>query len=427
MIKTHKGDKVSHRFIVLFLVINIFWLAFPIWDNRDLSVPEDVAWATSGVATNVQVLNPEATYTFGGELTIRAIIQSEVPIQSVVVFLQAEGTQDTVQGQAIPEEDGHFVYVHNLTNQPLRAFANINYWFGVLLQNREVSASPIFSFYYEDNRYTWQTLEFKPFRLHWYEGNLNFAQEIFNTAWDGWVRAKRILPIFPPDRVEIYVYASAREVQSTLQLGAQTWVAGHADPDLGVIAVSLPPGPEQRLEMARQIPHELMHIMIYKKVGDAYVNLPVWFNEGLASAVELYPDPNYHLLMQTAYQKNGLIPMTGLCQSFPKDASSALLAYAEASSFVNYLYRRFGTTGMEALLEKYTEGLACERGFEAALGSPLAKVEQGWLNETFKTSPAFSGLENLMPWLVILTIIVAVPLVIGVRGIALNRKEEAEI
>jgi len=170
-----------------------------------------------------------------------------------------------------------------------------------------------------------------------------------------------------------------------------------------------------------------MHIMIYKKAGDAYVNLPVWFNEGLASAVELYPDPNYPLLMQTAYQKDGLIPMTGLCQSFPKNASSALMAYAEASSFVNYLYRRFGNTGMEALLKMYADGLACERGFEAALGSPLAKVEQGWLRETFETSPALSGLENLMPWVVVLAVIVVMPLAIGVRGIALKRKEEAEI
>jgi hypothetical protein len=427
MIITNSEDKVSHRFIVLFLALNIFWLAFPILGNSELGVPEDVAWAKAAAAANVQVLNPEATYTFGGELTLRAIIQSEVPVQSVVVFLQATGTQNAIQGQAIPEEEGHFIYVHDLNKQPLRAFAKINYWFGILLQNGEIVASPIFSFYYEDNRYTWQTLEFKPFRLHWYEGNLSFAQEIFNTAWDGWVRAKRILPIFPPERVEIYVYASAREVQSTLQLGAQTWVAGHADPDLGVIAVSLPPGPEQRLEMARQIPHELMHIMIYKKAGDAYVNLPVWFNEGLASAVELYPDPNYPLLMQTAYQKDGLIPMTGLCQSFPKNASSALLAYAEASSFVNYLYRRFGNTGMEALLKIYADGLACERGFEAALGSPLAKVEQRWLRETFETSPALSGLENLMPWVVVLAVIVVVPLAIGVRGIALNRKEEAEI
>jgi hypothetical protein len=32
-----------------------------------------------------------------------------------------------------------------------------------------------------------------------------------------------------------------------------------------------------------------------------------------------------------------------------------------------------------------------------------------------------------MPWVVVLAVIVVVPLAIGVRGIALNRKEEAEI
>jgi len=370
----------------------------------------------------VQVSDPEANYSFGGELSLGVKIQSPTPIKKVVVFLQAAGNQPAIQGQTILNKNGQYIYIHDLNKEPLRAFAKINYWYGILLENGEIATSQIFSFYYEDNRYTWQTLEFKPFRLHWYEGNLSFAQEIFNTAWDGWVKAKKILPIFPPERVEIYVYASAREVQSTLQMGSQNWVAGHADPDLGVIAVSLPPGPEQRLEMARQIPHELMHIMMYKKLGDAYNKIPIWLNEGLASAVELYPDPNYSLLMQTAYQKKGLLPIANLCQSFPKDASNALLAYAESASFLSFIYQQYGTAGIESLLEQYSNGQSCERGFQNALGHPITKVEQNWLRDSFETSPALSGLENLIPWAAIMAVSLFTSLVVGIRGLIINRR-----
>jgi len=256
----------------------------------------------------LEVSNPEVTYTFGGKLVIHAEVSltagnsaDAVPIQNLVVFLQSKGSQHTLQGKATLQkgsDPGKWVvsYTHDLTRQSLRAFSDVTYWFGAVLQDGAIRTSPLFSFYYEDNRYAWQTLEAKPFEMYWYEGNLQFAQEVFNTAWDGLTRAQAILPLSPPGKVRIYAYASAGEAQSSLQIGGMDWAAGHTDPDLGVIAISLPPGADQRLEMARQIPHELMHVLLYNRVGEAYKNLPVWYVEGLASMVELYPDANYPTL-----------------------------------------------------------------------------------------------------------------------------------
>ena len=165
--------------------------------------------------------------------------------------------------------------------------------------------------------------------------------------------------------MDIYAYASAKDMQEILQSIKKNWIGAHADPDLGVMVLSLPEGPEQRLEMERQIPHELMHILLYKMVGAGYVNLPAWLSEGLASVAELYPNPDYLVLLENAHNKGNLPSIISLCQSFPRDASGAFLAYAQSASFTRYLHQRFGSSGMERLVRQYADGLDCERGIRS--------------------------------------------------------------
>jgi hypothetical protein len=178
------------------------------------------------------------------------------------------------------------------------------------------------------------------------------------------------------------------------------------------MVVSLPKGPEQRLEMERQIPHELMHIMLYQKVGPSYVNLPAWFNEGLSSIAELYPNPDYQVLLESAYEKGTLLPISSLCTSFPRDAAGAYLAYAESASFTRYLHEQYGSLPIDQLVRQYATGLDCERGIEVALGSSISQLERDWRRETLGEDPWLTALTNLAPWLLLLLAILAVPIVL---------------
>ncbi len=159
---------------------------------------------------------------------------------------------------------------------------------------------------------------------------------------------------------------------------AQDWVAGHADPDLGVILVTLPEGPEQPLLVEQRVPHELMHVLLYQSNQLGYANLPAWLNEGLASNAELDPNPDYRILLEDAAKKNSLIPLANLCVSFPRDAYGALLSYAEAASFVKYLHDSYGVSGLTSLTQAYNNGLDCNQGAEQALGKSLVQLQRSW-------------------------------------------------
>jgi hypothetical protein len=205
-------------------------------------------------------------------------------------------------------------------------------------------------------------------------------------------------------------------MRAALQTLSGNWVGAHTDPDLDVMVVSLPAGPEQRLEMERQIPHELMHLLLFQWLGPGYANLPTWLDEGLASIAELYPNPDYLVLLDNAVDKDELLPMASLCDTFPRDASSAFLAYAQATSFTRFLQQQYGSAGLGKLAEAYADGMTCERGVQVALGSTLKQLELRWRREAFGNAATLRALANLSPWLVVLILVLIVPIWLTING-----------
>jgi hypothetical protein len=145
-----------------------------------------------------------------------------------------------------------------------------------------------------------------------------------------------------------------------------------------MVILSIPPGPNQKLELERQLPHEMMHLIEYQLAGPSYDRQPTWLKEGLASMVELYPNPDYQRIIQKAAQDQTLKPMVSYCDQFPADASSTFLAYAQSWSFVKYLNDQYGSNSIQQLFLTYRDGLGCEEGFLRIYNKSLFEVEKEW-------------------------------------------------
>ena len=365
--------------------------------------------------TEVAVESQPPKSNFGENILFQATLQSNVPVEKALLLVQ-NGPEAEVQ--IIPaalDQEGNLKANYNLKENPLRAFSQVDYWFQISLQNGETYTSPKTAFLYTDNRFDWDTIESAPLRVHWHTGDITFAQEILNIAQTGMQRAQQILPqVLVPPAVDIYVYNNGEELRDGLLASSQNWIAGHADPDLNVVLVSLPPGPEQRLEMERQIPHELMHVMMYYTDRNAYANLPAWFNEGLASMVELYPNPDYPVLLQNAYQTNSLMPIETLCKVFPTDSHKALLAYAESASFMNFLFEKNGHIGFEGLMALYAQGQSCEQAIETGFNASLSSLENQWQRQNFTRNSMQTAVEDLLPWLLVMIVVLAGPIILAI-------------
>jgi hypothetical protein len=273
---------------------------------------------------------------------------------------------------------------------------------------------------YADDRFNWQTLESGTLRVHWYAGDPNFGQAVLNAAQSGLGSVSRLMTLDVAQPVEIFVYANTDDLRGTFRVGGEDWVAAHADPALGVLMVAVEPGAEQGIKMEQRIPHELMHVMLYRRLGPGYANLPAWLREGTATLAEVYPNVDYDRALAGAVANNDLIPLKDLCASFPGDAGQAFLAYAESRSFVKYLHDTYGSAGLLSLAASYADGVDCQRGTERAFGVSLSSLETKWRSSILGQNAVVSTLQSISPFLVLLCLALIIPL-IGVVG-TLRRK-----
>lgn len=275
-----------------------------------------------------------------------------------------------------------------------------------------------------DDGIKWQTLESGMLKIHWYEGDVDFGQDALETAQAGLDSIARFVHPDLQQPVEIFIYATADALQRELTPGEEVWVAGHADPTLGLVRVLIEPGSQQGIAMEQRIPHELMHVMLYRHVGAGYTNLPTWLREGMASLAEIYPNADHERVLNQAVAGNTLIPLKDLCVSFPADASQAFLAYAESKSFAKYLYETYGSAGLRDIAAAYADGADCERGPERALGVSFSVLEQKWHSSVLNQKNFLPALQNIVPYLVLLCLVLIIPL-IGIAGTLRNKRNSS--
>lgn len=360
---------------------------------------------------------PEVAYRFGEQLTIETGFESEASIQTMQVVLQPV-TSDPFTGGETTLESNQVSYHLDLSQNQLPLFSEIEYWYEGTFENGASFTSQHFTFFYQDNRFEWQSLSNDEFEIFWYQQDDDFGQEVLEAANQSLERIRSNVDVSVSQQVAFYVYSKSQEMQSALQSTDQTStrIAGHTDPALGFSLVSIAANASQSLEIKRQIPHELTHLLLYQKLGPDYAYLPRWLNEGLATISELSPNPDYPLLLDRAYQRDQLLPLVSLCNSFPNEAATFQLAYAQASSFTRYLQTEFGNERIEDLLGAYGEGVTCQQGTEAALEKSLTELERDWRQVTFGESAILAALQSLGPWLLIFLVTLASTLGLAFLG-----------
>lgn len=381
--------------------------------------PADIA------APEIVINSHSVDYLFGTYIHFELEVESDTPVEQVVVYIDPAQNIPTIVKELSPaDQQEKFMLEQDLKNEPLPGFSTVNYWFEVTNSAGERFQTDQYSFKYIDNRFEWETLSANHFQVHWYEGDISFGQRLLNAVQVGDIRIQNYFQIENDRPLEVYAYASQADMLMTLNHATSDWVIGHANPAIGVIIVTLPEGPEQNWEIDRQIPHEIAHLYLYRKLGESYYDLPRWFNEGLASINEDVINPDYLVLLNHANENDQLIPIADLCNSFPQNASDFVLSYAEAAYFTDFIYSKYGKSGIESLLSAYENGESCETGFQSALGISISELETQWKRAIFSESGLqMDNFPNLLPWIVILAVILLVPVIIIIINSMIKPKE----
>ncbi len=325
-------------------------------------------------------------------------------------FIQIEpGDAKAILEPVEIQPSGKIQHTHMLAETPWRPFIQVQFRFYLEMKDDTRYYSDLFSFTYEDDRFKWNNLNSAPFELYWNGDDNQLGQLLLRTASAGLQSARTYVNANPEGSIRIYAYSKPEDLQSALKLGEQQWLAGHTTPQNNLILLSTPSGPGLQLELERQLPHEIAHILTYSLTGNHYTKLPVWLTEGIATVSEIYPSTEYQRVLNSAAATGGLLPIASLCETFPSESSAAFLAYAQSGSFTNFLYKKYGTSGIESLMAEYSEGVSCENALLSVYGQTLAELEYNWQQEVFGIDSSRMMLQNLSPFLTLLLAILVVP------------------
>jgi len=342
-------------------------------------------------------------YKFGSTINFSAQIQSTSEVIRAVVFFRDSSSEATRVVIAVLS-DGSTIsaeVIEEVQALGVQPFTTITYWWQIDFANGDNYLTDPASFIYEDNRFDWQTLGNSNITVHWIEGDMARGQDILNLANDSIVKVQRDLALPALDQVDLYIYPTVGQLQSSIRMGGATWIGGHAQPELRTVLLAAPTGVEGQISLERDLPHEIVHILLYERMGDQYHNLPTWLNEGLATLQEGVPNPAYIFELDRAARENALLSMHSLCSSFPISEDDALLAYAQSASFTQYLLDIYGVGGVALLLDAYQEGTSCEGGIQRVYQRPISQLENEWRWTSLSNPNLLDFAQPLLPWLLL--------------------------
>jgi hypothetical protein len=373
---------------------------------------------TAAAEDGITVVESKASHSFAQQVTFTLEATSDAEITTVYLFFNAAGDERTESTIVAVEPDRGVSasHVHELRRAPLPPFATVTFWWQIEdAAGRSLTTEPQ-QFRYTDNRFRWKQLSADGLTVHWIEGQGDpvFGQTALDIARASVEEVSGELRAPMPESIDVYIYDAQHNLDAAMVLTGREWVSGQAHPELGMVVVAIPFGEGYASRMMRYIPHEITHLLVYQAVTRAsYRYVPEWLDEGLATANERLPTPEYTVALEEARAQGQLLALEDLCVPFPPNSGTAFLAYAQSGSIVQFIRERYGAQGIRALLAAYADGASCAGGVQEALDVSLSGLETAWRAslEPRASWRAWVGQIGVWVGLWLLSLLVAVPMI----------------
>ncbi len=374
-------------------------------------------------AGDIVVVENDVEYSFAQQVTFTLAVTSDVEISQIHLFFRATGDDDTEKVAVAlekPEREVSVRQTRDLGVYPLPPFADIIFWWQIEDAAGNRLQTELEEFKYADNRFQWMEMRAGGISVHWIDGRGDpaYAQTALDIAHASGKDINAELRAPFPDPLDIYIYDTEHNLEAAMLLTGRDWVGAQARPEVGAVVVAVPPEQDYSSRMGRYLPHEITHLLVYQLMtAEGYRYVPTWLDEGLATANERRPTPEYALALKEAHESNQLLSLKDLCAPFSPDASIAFLSYAQSASVVRFIRQQYGADGIRRLLAAYADGASCTSGVEQALDISFDQLEGAWRASLGSETRWRAWVDQVGVWigLWLLSALVAVPMIGRVR------------
>ena len=337
---------------------------------------------TAFASPRANVIDNEAVLDFPESATFRATITSDSEIQTIVLEYGNEGyTCGEVIAKAFPQfTPGKTVNAEwtweMRQSGSLPPGATLWWRWRVTDVNGNESVSETKTVTWLDDIHEWQSISNGDLvRLHWYEGDQTFANDLAKAAYSGLQFNETNSGLKAKSPIDIYIYADTNDLKDAV-LYEPSWTGGQAFPNQNIVILGIS---QRDLDWGRDaIVHELTHVLVGHLTFSCLGDVPTWLNEGLAVYSEGELDSSSQRYLDDAIQADTLLTVRSLSAGFSEMSDKAHLSYNQSYSITKFLIETYGQEKMTSLLIGLRDGLAIDEALTQTYGFNIDGLEDAW-------------------------------------------------
>jgi len=329
----------------------------------------------------IRVLADSAVVNFGRSVDFDLEVEAEAGVEEVTLFYRLVGENVTVRvplavSDTVRPGQRNFEHTWGLEPGQLAVGARLEYRWRIVDKAGQVLETPFMPFSYDDDRFTWKTLQDGQIVLFYYGSNQAQAQRLMGYATQALVRLQDEVGITLDQPVRIYVYQSKSDMSLALYSRSEAFDANIVT--LGVAvdrSTLLILGSHSDVEGT--MAHELSHIVVGQATENPYGVLPRWLDEGLAMKAEGELPSGNQRALQDAIEADQLISVRSL-SGYANDPAEVDLFYGEVYSLVDFMLENLGKEKMAALLAEFRAGQTQEQALQRTYGFGVDELDRQW-------------------------------------------------
>lgn len=311
-------------------------------------------------------------------MVFRLSARSDSPIQEVRLLYTI--LPDGTAASAVPEFEPGTSITASFTlegNDPPRIYLPpgtiIEYQWRVTDADGDVTTTQRATFFYDDIRFQWSSLEGDGLNIYYYAASEESARSMLEVGRETLASMSELLGVTIDFPVNVWIYDSVEDMRPALARRGETY-------EQSVVTAGVRVSSDTVLVLGSvsfdTLRHELTHVVTRVAGEGPYGHLPAWLDEG--TAVYGQGDPGaFKDALERAVDRGSLLTVRSI-SSQPGDPSKVNLFYGESWGLVSFLIETYGGERFAQLFAAIKGGKTTDEALLAVYGFDQDGLENEW-------------------------------------------------
>jgi len=369
------GESKAKRFTGLSLALPLTLLALSallVTGSLLLDTPRTHAQAAPTVTDG------GVDYSFPDRLVFRASANSSSEIEKVRLRYKILPDGSAASGEADfqPGTSISAVFALQAPDKPtfyLAPGTTIEYYWEVTDADGNTGRTDEATFFYDDDRFQWSSLEQDGVTIYFYAGDQDDARAMLDVAGETIAEMSALLGGAVDFPAKVWIYDSVDDMRPALPRRSETYEDSVITAGIRITTDTVLVLGGASFDTLR---HELTHIVTAAAGESALGSLPAWLDEG--TAVYSQDDPEgFADAIESAIERGNVLSVRSISSS-PGDPGKVNLFYGQSWHLVKYLIDTYGEEKFAELFATIRSGRRIDSALEAVYGFDQDGLEDEW-------------------------------------------------